>query len=176
MTFSDKTIYPLASKNEKDFLNLMDVYLDAVFYPNIYNEPEILMQEGWHYELENKEDDLTYKGVVYNEMKGAFSSPEGVLMRKIQEGLFPDTTYGVESGGDPEHIPDLTYEEFLAFHTKYYHPSNSYIFLYGDMHLDNCLKLINEEYLSNFDCKDINSKIELQSPPKEKLKLWKNIL
>lgn len=171
MTFSDKTIYPLASKNEKDFLNLMDVYLDAVFYPNIYNEPEILMQEGWHYELANKEDDLTYKGVVYNEMKGAFSSPEGVLMRKIQEGLFPDTTYGVESGGDPEHIPDLTYEEFLAFHTKYYHPSNSYIFLYGDMHLDNCLKFINEEYLSNFDYKDIDSKIELQSPPKEKIEI-----
>lgn len=118
MTFSDKTIYPVASRNEKDFFNLMDVYLDAVFYPNIYKHPEILMQEGWHYELDSKEDEITYKGVVYNEMKGAFSSPEDILFRKIQETLFPDTTYGVESGGDPEVIPKLTQEQFLDFHKK----------------------------------------------------------
>src|SRR3712207_5448128 len=122
MTFSDKTIYPVASRNEKDFFNLMDVYLDAVFYPNIYKYPEILMQEGWHYELDNKDDEITYKGVVYNEMKGAFSSPEDILFRKIQETLFPDTTYGVESGGDPEVIPELTYEQFIDFHKKFYHP------------------------------------------------------
>lgn len=164
MTFSDKTIYPLASKNEKDFLNLMDVYLDAVFYPNIYSQPEILMQEGWHYELENKEDKLTYKGVVYNEMKGAFSSPEGCLMRKIQESLFPDTSYGVESGGDPEFIPDLTQTEFIEFHKKYYHPSNSYIFLYGDGDIDKQLQFISEEYLNDFDKIVVESAIKLQQP------------
>ncbi|MBU3174165.1 insulinase family protein [Clostridium estertheticum] len=164
MTFSDKTIYPLASKNEKDFVNLMDVYLDAVFYPNLYSKPEILMQEGWHYELENKEDKLTYKGVVYNEMKGAFSSPEGSLMRKIQESLFPDTSYGVESGGDPEFIPDLTQEEFTEFHKKYYHPSNSYIFLYGDGNIEEQLQFISEKYLNNFDRIQIDSAIKLQKP------------
>lgn len=159
MTFSDKTIYPLASKNEKDFLNLMDVYLDAVFYPNIYNTKEILMQEGWHYELENDKDELTYKGVVYNEMKGAFSSPDGMLMRGIQKSLFEHNTYGFESGGDPEFIPDLTEEEFLGFHSKYYHPSNSYIFLYGDGNLDERLAFINDNYLSNFEKKDIDAEI-----------------
>jgi len=162
MTFSDKTIYPLASKNEKDFFNLMDVYLDAVFYPNIYSKPEILMQEGWHYELENKDDKLTYKGVVYNEMKGAFSSPEGCLMRKIQESLFPDNAYGVESGGDPEFIPDLSQEEFIEFHKKYYHPSNSYIFLYGDGNIDKQLQFINEGYLNDFDKISVESAIKLQ--------------
>jgi len=164
MTFSDKTIYPLASKNDKDFFNLMDVYLDAVFYPNIYAQPEILMQEGWHYELEKKEDKLTYKGVVYNEMKGAFSSPEGCLMRKIQESLFPDTSYGVESGGDPEFIPDLTQKEFIGFHKKYYHPSNSYIFLYGDGNIDKQLQFISEGYLNNFDRIVVDSAITLQKP------------
>lgn len=164
MTFSDKTIYPVASRNEKDFFNLMDVYLDAVFYPNIYKHPEILMQEGWHYELDSKEDEITYKGVVYNEMKGAFSSPEDILFRKIQETLFPDTTYGVESGGDPEVIPKLTQEQFLDFHKKFYHPSNSYIYLYGNGDLDKELKFINDEYLSNFEKIDVDSKIEVQSP------------
>lgn len=164
MTFSDKTIYPVASRNEKDFFNLMDVYLDAVFYPNIYKYPEILSQEGWHYELNDKDGEITYKGVVYNEMKGAFSSPEDVLYRNIQGSLFPDTTYGVESGGDPEYIPDLTYEEFIDFHKKYYHPSNSYIFLYGNGDLDKELKFINDEYLCNFEKKAIDSKIEYQAP------------
>ncbi|KGM95007.1 peptidase M16 [Clostridium novyi A str. 4552] len=163
MTFPDKTIYPVASRNEKDFFNLMDVYLDAVFYPNIYKYPEIFMQEGWHYELDNKEDEITYKGVVYNEMKGAFSSPEDILFRKIQETLFPDTTYGVESGGDPEVIPELTQEQFLDFHKKFYHPSNSYIYLYGNGDLDKELKFINDEYLNNFKKIDVDSKIEVQS-------------
>ncbi|AYF53311.1 insulinase family protein [Clostridium botulinum] len=164
MTFSDKTIYPVASRNEKDFFNLMDVYLDAVFYPNIYKYPEILMQEGWHYELDNKDDEITYKGVVYNEMKGAFSSPEDILFRKIQETLFPDTTYGVESGGDPEVIPELTYEQFIDFHKKFYHPSNSYIYLYGDGDLDKELKFINDEYLSRFEKMSIDSHIDIQKP------------
>src|SRR5690554_3640701 len=149
MTYPDKTVYPIASRNDKDFVNLMDVYLDAVFYPNIYEKPEILMQEGWHYELEDRDQPLTYKGVVYNEMKGAFSSPEQVLFRKIQESLYPDTPYGNESGGDPDFIPDLTQEQFKEFHKKYYHPSNSYIYLYGDGDLDAHLRFINEEYLQN---------------------------
>ncbi|AOY76399.1 insulinase family protein [Clostridium formicaceticum] len=167
MTFSDKTMYPIASRNDKDFLNLMHVYLDAVFYPNIYNKPEILMQEGWHYELENIEDEVTYKGVVYNEMKGAFSSPEQVLFRKMQESLFPDTTYRYDSGGDPEVIPNLTQEDFLNFHSKLYHPSNSYIYLYGDGDIMEHLKFINESYLKDFDKIQIDSKINLQTPYEE---------
>jgi Predicted Zn-dependent peptidases, insulinase-like len=163
MTFSDKTMYPVASRNDKDFLNLMDVYLDAVFYPNIYKYPEIFMQEGWHYELENKDDSINYKGVVYNEMKGAFSSPESVLSRKIQETLFPDTPYGKESGGDPDVIPRLSLEEFLAFHKKYYHPSNSYIFLYGNGDIIEYLKFIDGEYLEAFDRLAVDSRIPVQS-------------
>lgn len=164
MTYSDKTLYPVASKNEKDFYNLMDVYLDAVLYPNIYKCPEIFMQEGWHYELENPEDEITYKGVVYNEMKGAFSSPEETLFRKIQESLFPDTSYRTESGGDPDVIPELSLEEFLSFHKKYYHPSNSYIYLYGDGNILNQLKFIDESYLKNFDKLSIASEIKFQKP------------
>ncbi len=167
MTYPDKTIYPVASRNEKDFYNLVDVYLDAVFYPNIYKTPEIFMQEGWHYELDSKEDELAYKGVVYNEMKGAFSSPEDILFRKIQESLFPDTPYSKESGGDPEVIPELSLEKFQAFHKKYYHPSNSYIFLYGNGDILNELKFIEENYLKNFDRIQIDSSIPLQKPFKE---------
>lgn len=162
MTFSDKTMYPIASRNEKDFFNLMDVYLDAVLHPNIYKYPEILMQEGWHYELEGKDGELTYKGVVYNEMKGAFSSPESILFRKIQESLFPETPYGVESGGDPDVIPELTQEEFLDFHKKYYHPSNSYIFLYGNGDILKQLQFINEKYLESYDKIQVDSKIPMQ--------------
>lgn len=164
MTFPDKTMYPVASKNAKDFYNLMDVYLDAVFYPNIYKHNEILMQEGWHYELENKSDDIIYKGVVYNEMKGAFSSPESVLMRKIQDTLFPDTPYGLESGGDPEYITDLTQKQFEDFHSKYYHPSNSYIFLYGDGNILDELEFINDNYLKDFNSIDIDSELPMQTP------------
>lgn len=164
MTFSDKTMYPVASRNKKDFYNLMDVYLDAVFYPNIYKSPEIFMQEGWHYELDKREEELNYKGVVYNEMKGAFSSPESILFRKIQESLFPDTPYGFESGGDPDIIPELTLEEFLSFHKKYYHPSNSYIYLYGNGDILEQLEFIDGQYLSKFDKIDVDSKIPLQKP------------
>lgn len=164
MTFSDKTMYPVASRNTKDFYNLIDVYMDAVLYPNIYKSPEILMQEGWHYELENSEDEITYKGVVYNEMKGAFSSPDSINSRKIQESLFPDTPYGVESGGDPDVIPELTYDAFKEFHSTYYHPSNSYIFLYGDGNTLEELQYLNDNYLSNFKTISIDSKIPAQKP------------
>ena len=164
MTFPDKTMYPVASRNKQDFFNLMDVYLDAVFYPNIYEQPEIFMQEGWHYEIEDKNKDIEYKGVVYNEMKGAFSSPDSILSRKIMETLYPDTAYGVESGGDPDNIPELTYDKFIEFHKRYYHPSNSYIFLYGDGDTLEELQFIEENYLKNFSKIDIDSSIKEQKP------------
>lgn len=159
MTYPDKTIYPIASCNDKDFANLMDVYMDAVFHPNIYKREEIFLQEGWHYELESVEDEITLNGVVYNEMKGAFSSPEQVLYRLIQQSLFPDTAYGVESGGDPAYIPDLSYEEFLDFHRKYYHASNSYIYLYGNMDVEEKLRWMDEEYLGKFGKEEVDSRI-----------------
>lgn len=164
MTFSDKTVYPVASCNDKDFRNLMDVYMDAVLHPNIYRYPEILRQEGWNYHIESPEDEITYNGVVYNEMKGAFSSPDDVLMRLTLNSLFPDTTYAVESGGDPEFIPDLTYDAFLDFHRKYYHPSNSYIYLYGDINIEEQLDWLDREYLSDYDAADIDSQIDIQAP------------
>ncbi len=162
MTYPDKTVYPVASCNDKDFQNLMHVYLDAVFYPNIYKTGKIFMQEGWHYDLQSPEDELTINGVVYNEMKGAFSSPDDVLNRSMMEALYPDTTYGVESGGDPEVIPQLTYENFIAFHQKFYHPSNSYIYLYGNMDMAEKLEFIDEKYLSNFDYLEVDSNIAWQ--------------
>ena len=149
MTYPDKTVYPVASCNDKDFQNLIHVYMDAVLYPNIYEHEEIFRQEGWSYRLESAEDKLTYNGVVYNEMKGAFSSPESVLDRVILNTLFPDTSYANESGGDPECIPDLTYEQFLDFHRKYYHPSNSYIYLYGDADMEEKLRWLDETYLDD---------------------------
>ena len=164
MTYPDKTVYPIASCNDKDFQNLMHVYLDAVFYPNIYNEPKIFEQEGWHYEMESPEDELHINGVVYNEMKGAFSSPDDVLEREITNILFPDTTYSNESGGDPEAIPDLTYEQFLDFHRKYYHPSNSYIYLYGNMDIAEKLEYLDSAYLSHFDRITVDSEIGVQAP------------
>ena len=136
MTYPDKTMYPVASTNNADFQNLMHVYMDAVFYPNIYKHDEIFRQEGWSYHLESEDGPLTYNGVVYNEMKGAFSSADDVLERETFNTLFPDTPYGVESGGDPSCIPNLTYENFLNFHQTYYHPSNSYIYLYGNMDME----------------------------------------
>ncbi len=162
MTYPDKTVYPVASCNDRDFQNLMDVYLDAVFYPNIYKTEKIFRQEGWHYHLEKPEDPLTYNGVVYNEMKGAFSSPESVLERAVMNALFPDTPYGVESGGDPEVIPELSYEEFLDFHRRYYHPSNSYIYLYGNVDMEEKLEWLDREYLSRFEKAQVDSAIPLQ--------------
>ena len=164
MTYPDKTMYPVASKNDKDFHNLMDVYLDAVFYPRVREDAEIVMQEGWHYELEDADDELTYKGVVFNEMKGVYSSPDSVLERQMMRELFPDTTYGVDSGGDPDYITDLTYEEFQEFYRVHYHPSNSYIFLYGDMNIEEQLAFLNDEYLSHFDAIDVHTEVALQAP------------
>ena len=157
MTYSDKTVYPLASLNEKDFHNLMHVYMDAVFYPNMYEKKEIMMQEGWHYEIDEETGELTYNGVVFNEMKGVYSSSEQQLYRIIEKSLLPHTAYGFESGGDPEAIPNLTQEDFIAFHKRYYHPSNSYIYLYGDMDAEAELRFIDEEYLQNFDYLEIDS-------------------
>ena len=162
MTYPDKTCYPVASCNEQDFQNLMHVYLDAVFFPNIYNKEEIFRQEGWCYHLEQPEGPLKYNGVVYNEMKGAFSLPEEVLEREIMNSLFPDTTYGCESGGNPQNIPELSYEEFLDFHKKYYHPSNSYIYLYGNMDMSEKLDFIDKHYLSKFDALEVDSAVREQ--------------
>lgn len=164
MTYPDKTMYPVASCNDQDFKNLMHVYLDAVFFPNIYEKEEIFCQEGWHYELEDVDSPLTLNGVVYNEMKGAFSSPEDVLDREVFNSLFPDTPYGVESGGDPKCIPDLKYSEFLSFHSRYYHPSNSYIYLYGNMDAAERLNWMDEEYLSKYDAMPVTSVIARQEP------------
>ena len=156
-TYPDKTMYPVASYNDKDFANLMSVYMDAVFYPNIYKHEEIFKQEGWHYELESKDAPLTYNGVVYNEMKGAYSSEESVLERFTMNSLFPDNTYAHESGGDPKNIPDLTYEDYLEFHRKYYHPVNSYICIYGDVDIEERLSWMDENYLKNFPAIEIDS-------------------
>lgn len=164
MTYPDKTMYPVASCNDQDFQNLMHVYLDAVFYPNIYKHQEIFRQEGWSYQLESLEAPLKYNGVVYNEMKGVFSSAEELLNRKVFDTLFPDNAYGVESGGDPECIPQLTYEKFLEFHKTYYHPSNSYIYLYGNMDMEEKLRWMDEQYLSHFSAQSVDSAICLQKP------------
>ncbi len=167
MTYPDKTVYPVASCNEADFQNLMDVYMDAVLNPNISREKKIFMQEGWHYELSDPEDELTYNGVVYNEMKGVFSSPESVLDRYTRAVMFPDTCYGFESGGDPEEIVKLTYEDYLAFYRKYYHPSNSYIYLYGDMDMAEKLTWLDQEYLSKYERASIDSEIPVQKAFRE---------
>ncbi|WP_306771098.1 insulinase family protein [Agathobacter rectalis] len=162
MTYPDKTVYPVASCNDQDFKNLMDVYLDAVFNPNITKYEEIFKQEGWHYELTGKDDELKINGVVYNEMKGAYSSPDEVLSSQIYRSLFPDNTYSKDSGGNPEYIPKLTYEAYLGFYHKYYHPSNSYIYLYGDMDVVERLEWLDKEYLSLYDYKKVNSEINKQ--------------
>ncbi len=173
MTYPDKTVYPVASCNDTDFQNLMHVYMDAVFFPNIYRREEIFRQEGWHYELEDPQGELQLNGVVYNEMKGAFSSPDGVLDRQIMNSLFPDNTYSCESGGDPDSIPELSYEEFLAFHKKYYHPSNSYIYLYGNMDVAEKLDWLDREYLCKFDLAEVDSAIPLQKPFEQPVRVRK---
>lgn len=164
MTYPDKTLYPVASYNEQDFKNLMDVYLDAVFHPNITRYREIFMQEGWHYEMEDADAPLTINGVVYNEMKGAYSSPDEVLQTAIMQTLFPDNTYSKNSGGNPDHIPELTYEHYLDFYHKYYHPSNAYIYLYGDMDIRERLEWMDREYLSAYDAMQVDSAIPMQKP------------
>ena len=164
MTYPDKTIYPVASCNDKDFKNLMNVYLDAVFYPNLYTNRAIFEQEGWHYELDEETGELKINGVVYNEMKGAFSSPDEVEDLRVREALYPDSPYGIESGGDPEVIPELTYENYVAFHKRFYHPSNSYIILHGNFDIEERLDFLDKEYLSDFDKIDPKSDIPLQKP------------
>jgi Zn-dependent M16 (insulinase) family peptidase len=164
MTAKDRTMYPAASLNEKDYFNLMHVYYDAVFYPLIYDDPQIFQQEGWHHNLADVKDEIIYKGVVYNEMKGAFSSPTREMYYRVNKHMFPDNTYGFSSGGYPEKIPDLTYESFVDFHRKYYHPSNSFIFFYGDADLSDELTFIDTAYLANFDRAEINSQIPMHAP------------
>ena len=163
MTYPDKTVYPVASYNDKDFKNLMDVYMDAVFHPNITKYKEIFMQEGWHYELEDTDAPITINGVVYNEMKGAYSSPEEVLQTQIFKSLFPNNTYSKDSGGNPSHIPELTYEYYLEFYHKYYHPANSYIYLYGDLDVAERLEWMDREYLSHYDYMQVDSNLNKQA-------------
>ncbi|MCX7970003.1 MAG: insulinase family protein [Negativicutes bacterium] len=151
MTYADKTVYPVASRNHKDFRNLIDVYLDAVFFPAIYHRPEVFRQEGWHYQIDSPEQELTINGVVYNEMRGVFSSPGNLLQRKVMQALFPDNMYGFESGGVPDAIPELTYEKFLEFHRQHYHPGNAWLFVYGDAEIAETLAFIDSEYLSRFE-------------------------
>lgn len=164
MTSSDFTIYPVSSRNEQDFMNLIGVYLDAVFCPAIYENPNIFNQEGWHYELNNACEDLTFKGVVFNEMKGVFASPESQLRNGLYRMVFPDTCYQYEAGGMPQSIPTLTYEQFIETHTKHYHPSNSRIYLDGDVPIESVLKLIDEQYLSHHDKTEMNISIPIQKP------------
>jgi len=159
MTYPDKTCYPVASQNVRDFYNLIDVYLDAVFYPRL--APFVLQQEGWHFEMESPDDPLTLKGVVFNEMKGAYSSPDHLLAEYSQRSLFPDITYGLDSGGDPKEIPNLNFEQFKAFHETYYHPSNARIYFYGDDEPEMRLRIVND-YLKDFEWMPIDSEIPLQ--------------
>lgn len=162
MTFPDRTLYPVASCNNQDFQNLVDVYLDAVFHPNIYEHEEIFMQEGWSYLLTDESQDIQLNGVVYNEMKGAYSSPETVLMQEIKKTLFPETAYQYESGGNPKDIPSLSYEQFINYHQKYYHPSNSYIYFYGNIDINEKLAWLDENYLTEFTSHDLDTAIHLQ--------------
>jgi len=159
MTFPDKTCYPVASQNVQDFYNLIDVYLDAVFFPRL--TPQIFQQEGWHYELDAPDAPLIYKGVVFNEMKGNYSSPDSMLRELSQRSLYPDITYGLDSGGDPKHIPDLTYEELKAFHQRHYHPSNAKFFFYGDDDPDERLRLLDAR-LAEFGSIEVKFDVPLQ--------------
>lgn len=164
MTFPDKTVYPISSRNNADFINLMKIYLDAVFNPQIYEKPNIFFQEGWHYELNNEQDEPIYKGVVLNEMKGAYSSVDTVIMAGMNSLLYPDSCYRFESGGNPENITELSYEQFLDAHRKYYHPSNARIFLDGDIQINQVLSIIDSEYLSCYEKKVIDFDITMQKP------------
>lgn len=164
ITFPDNTTYPIASRNMTDFYNLMDVYLNATLYPNIYKDKEILRQEGWRYDFKENGEDLCYKGIVYSEMNGVYSSISGIMCKEIYSSLFPNSPYEFDSGGTPEFIPDLTQEEFEAFHKKFYHPVNSYMYLYGNQDLDKCLKHIDEKYLVNFPKTEESAEIPVTEP------------
>lgn len=164
MTFADKTMYPVASLNDKDFKNLVDVYLDAVFNPLILEKEEIFLQEGWRLELDQEKDELKYNGIVYNEMKGAYSSPDRLLISQIKKSLFPDNAYGLDSGGNPDYIPQLNYEDFKEYHKKYYHPSNAQFFFYGDLVIEDFLVQLDQEYLSSFTASGDEYRIPVQEP------------
>ena len=161
LTYPDKTVYPVSSRNDQDFLNLIDVYLDAVLHPSIYHKPEIFRQEGWRYEGEG--ENVCYQGVVFNEMKGAFASPETLKYKELQSALFPDNCYRHVSGGDPTCIPDLTYEQFIASHKKYYHPSNARISLVGSIDADSVLEKI-DSFLSAYERQEADFTIPMQQP------------
>ena len=162
-TYPDKTIYPISTNNKKEFDKLIDIYLDAVFYPNLLNEKKIFLQEGWRYELKSADDEIRYNGVVYSEMKGVFSSPINILERKTSQVLFPDNLYRFESGGDPKEIVKLSYEDLKNFHKNYYHPTNSYIYFYGNLDIIEKLEYLNKEYLSKFENNEkIIKKTEIQ--------------
>ncbi len=171
MTYPDKTVYPVASTNDADFRNLMDVYMDAVLHPNIYREPNIFKQEGWHYDISEPGGELTVNGIVYNEMKGVYSVADSVLEREILRSLYPDTPYAKDSGGDPEEIPNLSYEEYLAFHRSHYHPSNAYLFLYGDMDTTERLEWLDRAYLSEYERIHPDTEIPLQETSDEPVKV-----
>ena len=163
MTFPDKTMYPVSSRNDQDFMNLTEVYLDAVFAPAIRHNKNIFYQEGWHVEMENADATPTYKGVVFNEMKGAMSSVDEVIMEGMLAAAYPDTCYGYNSGGDPRVIPELTYEKYMSMYNRYYHPSNSRIWLDGAVPLDRVLTMI-DEYLSRFERSEEKHVIAMQQP------------
>lgn len=173
-TYPDKTCYPVATTNLQDFYNLIDVYLDAVLHPTI--SPYTLLQEGWHYELDTPEGDISYKGVVFNEMKGSYSSPDSVMEEKSKAILFPDNVYAHDSGGNPEVIPDLTYEQFKRFHDTYYHPSNARIFFYGDDNPEERLKILDTAF-QGYSALKIDSQVKLQAPfnePKSAVELYES--
>ena len=161
VTYPDKTMYPIASCNDKDFKNLMGVYADAVFAPNVIKDDRAFRQEGWHYQLDSEEDELKYNGVVYNEMKGAYSSSDRVTGKEMMAAIFPDTNYACESGGKPEAIVELSYEEFVGFYKKLYHPSNSYIYLYGDADMEERLLWLDKEYLCKYEAIDVSDTMPL---------------
>ena len=168
MTFPDKTMYPVSSRNDKDFLNLVDIYMDAVLHPQILTKPEIFYQEGWHYDWTDKDSEPTFKGVVFNEMKGAYSSVDDLVEEEMKKLMYPDVCYGKDSGGNPVHIPDLTYEKFVACHRKYYHPSNSRIFLDGEMNIAEVLAKL-DSFLSAYDRLDIDTTVPMQAPKGERV-------
>lgn len=162
MTSNDHTDYPVASQNDQDFQNLMDVYMDAVLHPNMKQEKKIFQQEGWHHEILDKQEPITIQGIVYNEMKGAYSTPESILDSHLLPSLYPNTPYRYDSGGNPDHIPSLTYEAFLAFHDRYYHPSNGYIILYGNGNMEEQLSFLQDKYLQHYTYQPVDSSIPLE--------------
>ncbi len=162
MTSSDYTLYPVASQNSKDFQNLMDVYMDAVLHPVMKREKKIFQQEGWHYEILDQQDPITIQGIVYNEMKGAYSSPEAILDSHLLPSLYPHTPYRHDSGGNPDFIPTLTYEDFIAFHNRFYHPSNGFIMLYGDGNMEEQLSFLQEKYLQYYTYQFVDSALPLE--------------